>query len=134
MLRIVKCKLILIILLTIGFLSCKRSMFHNTNREYDAKLVKVLRKLEHRYAEKKIRINTWDQKSDAYLDLPVLNEDNKTIQTLTIGDSVEFTGLDLSQPDGIRAVIKVQNNMGFIPYWKIEELESATKFDPDLHE
>ncbi|RYX80957.1 hypothetical protein EON73_05085 [bacterium] len=125
-------KFILGFLLILGFLSCKRSIFNHTSREYDAKLVQTLKKLEHRYADKKIRINTWDQKSDAYLDLPVLNEDNKTIQTVTIGDSIVFTGLDLSQSDGIRAAVKIQNNTGFIPYWKIEEFEPAMQFDPDL--
>lgn len=108
-------------------------MLHHTNREYDTKLVQLLRKLEHHYADKKVRINTWDQQLDAYQDLDVLNDDNKKIQTLTIGDSVEFVGLDLSQPDGIRAEIKIQeNNTGYIPYWKVEEFEPAIRLDPDL--
>ncbi|RYE29314.1 MAG: hypothetical protein EOP42_14650 [Sphingobacteriaceae bacterium] len=127
-------KAVLLILLILGFLSCKRSIFKHTGREYDAKLVWTLKKLEKHYANKKIRINTWDQQADAYQDLAVLNEENKLIQILTIGDSVEFSGLDLSQPDGIRAAVKIQNNIGFIPYWKIEEFEPATKFDPDLKE
>lgn len=126
--------LVLTFLLLIGFLSCKRSILHHTNREYDAKLVKTLRKLEQQYAEKKVRINTWDQKSDAYLDLDVINDDNKPIQALTIGDSVKFVSLDLSQPDGIRAEVKVQNENGYIPYWKIEEFEPAVPLDPDLQE
>lgn len=124
--------LVLTFMLIVGFLSCKRSIFHKTNREYDAKLVKALRTLEHRYADKKVRINTWDQKSDAYLDLDVLNEENQPIQTLTIGDSVKFVSLDLSQPDGIRAEIKIADNNGYIPYWKIEEFEPAISLDPDL--
>lgn len=132
MFKHVKYKSVMFAFFIVGFLSCKRSILHHTNREYDAKLVRILRKLEHRYADKKVRINTWDTKSDAYQDLPVLNEDNKEIQTLTIGDSVEFTGLDLNQPDGIRAEIKSQNNKGYIPYWKVEEFEPAIRFDPDL--
>ena len=124
--------LVMIFLITAGFLSCKRSILHHNNRKYDTKLVKVLRKLEYRYADKKVRINTWDQKSDAYQDLDVLDEDNKSIQTLTIGDSVKFIRLDFSQPEGIRAAIKIANNNGYIPYWKIEEFEPAIILDPDL--
>ncbi len=124
----------LILILIVGFLSCKRSIFHKNNREYDAKLVKALQNLEHRYAGKKVRINTWDQKADAYLDLDVLDEDNQPTQTLTIGDSVQFVSLDLSQPDGIRAKIKAFNSNGYIPYWKIEEFEPAISLDPDLKE
>lgn len=130
--KVSSCKLILILLLMIGFLACKRSIFKDNYRVYDAKLVKVLRKLEHRYTNHKIRINTWDQQADAYQDLPVLDENNKTIQTLTIGDSVQFVGLDFNQADGIRAEIKVLDNNGYIPYWKVEEFEPAVRFDPDL--
>ncbi|RYY08166.1 MAG: hypothetical protein EOP43_00915 [Sphingobacteriaceae bacterium] len=126
--------LVLTFLLIVGFLSCKRSIFNKNNRQYDAKLVKALRSLEHRYADKKVRINTWDQKSDAYVDLDVLNENNQTIQILTIGDSVKFKSLDFTQPDGIRAEIKIADNNGYIPYWKIEEFEPAVVLDPDLKE
>lgn len=123
----------LIVFFTLGFFACKRSIHHQTNREYDAKLVQVLRKLEHQYADKKVRINTWDQKLDAYQDLSVLDDESKTADTLTIGDSVEFVGLDLSQPDGIRAKILIQDHKtGYIPYFKVEEFEPAMRIDPDL--
>ncbi|RYY07707.1 MAG: hypothetical protein EOP43_02440 [Sphingobacteriaceae bacterium] len=130
--KVTSCRSVFILLLLTGFLSCKRSIFKNNNRIYDAKLVKVLKKLEHRYHKNKVRINTWDQQADAYQDLPVLDENNKTIQTLTIGDSVQFVGLDFEQPDGIRAAIKVSDSNGYIPYWKVEEFEPAIRFDPDL--
>lgn len=128
-------KFIVFIFFTLGFLSCKRSMQHQTNREYDAKLVRTLQKLEHKYANKKVRINTWDKKSDAYQDIQILDNNEKLSETLTIGDSVQFVAIDLSQSDGIRAEIKLQNNhTGFIPYFKIEEFEPAIRFDPDLKE
>ncbi len=123
----------LVVILALGFYACKRSIRQQTNREYDAKLVQVLRKLEHRYADRKVRINTWDQKSDAYQDLSVLDEESRIVKTLTIGDSVKFVGLDLSQPDYIRAKILIQDSKtGYIPYWKIEEFEPAVRADPDL--
>ena len=131
-LKTASCWLIIMLMLVAGFLSCKRSIFKNNNRVYDAKLVKVLKKLEHRYRNNKVRINTWDTQADAYQDLAVLDADNQTIQTLTIGDSVQFVGLDFNQPDGIRATIKVSDTNGYIPYWKIEEFDPATQFDPDL--
>lgn len=110
-------------------------MQHQTNREYDAKLVRALQKLEHKYADKKVRINTWDKKTEAYQDIRILDEDQQLSETLTIGDSVQFVAIDLSQSDGIRAEIKFQNNhSGYIPYFKIEEFEPAIKLDPDLKE
>ncbi len=128
-----KYNLCLIVFLLLGFFACKRSIHLQTNREYDDKLVKVLRKLEHRYADKKVRVNTWDPKLDAYQDLSVLDEESRTVETLTIGDSVKFVGLDLSQTDGIRAKILIQDQKtGYIPYWKVEEFEPAMRIDPDL--
>lgn len=128
-----KYNLCLIVFLLLGFFACKRSIPQQTNREYDAKLVQVLRKLEHHYTDKKVRINTWDSKLDAYQDLPVLDEESRTVETLTIGDSVQFVGLDLSQSDGIRAKILIQDQKtGYIPYWKVEEFEPAMRIDPDL--
>ncbi|RYY06640.1 MAG: hypothetical protein EOP43_05710 [Sphingobacteriaceae bacterium] len=128
-------KFIFFICLTLGFLSCKRSMQHQTNREYDAKLVRALQKLERKYANKKVRINTWDKQTDAYQDIQTLDENDKLAEILTIGDSVQFVTIDLSQSDGIRAEIKLKNNhTGYIPYFKIEEFEPAIKFDPDLKE
>jgi hypothetical protein len=125
--------IILFFFITLGFLACKRSMHQQLQREYDAKLVRVLKKLEQKYADKKVRINTWDKKADAYLDILVSNEDEQAAETLTIGDSVQFISIDLSQTDGIRAEIKLQNNsMGYIPYSKVEEFEPATRIDPDL--
>lgn len=128
-------KYILVCFLTLGFLSCKRSRQHQTKREYDARLVRILQKLEHKYADKKVRINTWDKKTDAYQDIQILDENQQLSETLTIGDSVLFVAIDLSQSDGIRAEIKLENNhTGFIPYFKIEEFEPAIKSDPDLKE
>lgn len=128
-----KYNLCLIVFLLLGFFACKRSIHLQTNREYDDKLVQVLRKLEHRYTDKKVRINTWDPKLDAYQDLSVLDEESRTVETLTIGDSVKFVGLDLSQTDGIRAEILIQDQKtGYIPYWKVEEFEPALRVDPDL--
>ncbi len=128
-----KYNLCLIVFLLLGFFACKRSISQQTNREYDTRLVQVLKKLEHRYTDKKVRVNTWDPKLDAYQDLPVLDEESSTVETLTIGDSVQFVGLDLSQPDGIRAKILTQNQKtGYIPYWKVEEFEPAVRIDPDL--
>jgi hypothetical protein len=130
-----KHKSLFILLLALGFFACKRSIHPQTQREYDAKLVHTLRTLEHRYVLKKVRVNTWDPKTDAYQDLLVLNEENQPAKTLTIGDSIVFVALDLGQPDGIRAEIKLQNNVnGYIPYWKIEEFEPAARIDPDLKE
>lgn len=130
--KVINYKLFIIVFLMIGILGCKRSIFPNNNRTYDAKLVKILKKLEHHYINHKVRINTWDQQADAYQDLSVLDENDTTIQTLTIGDSVQFVGLDFNRPDGIRAEIKTLDKNGYIPYWKIEEFEPAIRFDPDL--
>ncbi|MVN22456.1 hypothetical protein [Mucilaginibacter arboris] len=126
-------KLLFILLIILGFLSCKRSIHQQTPPEYDTNLVHTLRKLEQRYADKKVRINTWDKKADAYQDIPVLDDDQQITGTLTIGDSVKFIAIDLGQPDGIRAAIKLPDNKtGYIQYWKIEEFEPAARIDPDL--
>ncbi|MGI4021086.1 MAG: hypothetical protein ACRYFA_06240 [Janthinobacterium lividum] len=110
-------------------------MQHQTNREYDVSLVRALQKLERKYANKKVRINTWEKQTDAYQDIQILDENEKLSETLTIGDSVQFIAIDLSQSDGIRAEIKLQNaHTGYIPYFKVEEFEPATKLDPDLKE
>lgn len=121
-------------LTALGFLSCKRSTQQQTERAYNADLINTLRKLEQKYTDKKVRINTWDRKADAYLDIQVLNDDEQIIKKLTIGDSVKFIAIDMRQPGGIRAKIKVSDNsIGYIPYSKIEEFEPATATDPDLN-
>lgn len=126
-------KFIFIMLITLGFLSCKRSNHQQIQREYDGHLIQTLRKLEQKYAGKKVRVNTWDTKTDAYQDIYILDENQQPTEKLTIGDSVKFVGIDLSQADGIRAEIKLLNNkIGYIPYHNIEEFEPATKTDPDL--
>lgn len=123
-----------IFIILLGFFACKRSIFKRAENNYDEKLVKTLKRLENKYVDKKVRINTWDNKAGAYQDVQVLNEDNEKISTLTIGDSVKFIGIDLSQPDGIRAEIKLENNSrGYIPYWEVEEFEPALRIDPDLN-
>ncbi len=126
-------KFILIILMALGFLSCKRSMQQNAEQQYNINLLTALRKLEQKYQEKKVRVNTWDKKADAYLDIQVLNENREPIKTLTIGDSVKFLAIDAGQENGIQAKIKLENNAtGYIPYSNIEEFEPATRIDPDL--
>ncbi len=126
-------KFIVGFLLIIGFSSCKRSTQQQTHRDYDERLIQSLQTLEQKYADKKVRINTWDKKADAYLDIQVLNKDQQPTETLTIGDSVKFIGIDLESPAGIQAKIKLKNNdIGYIPYSKVEEFEPATHIDPDL--
>ena len=126
-------KFLFVFFIALGFLACKRSIHLQTQREYDTRLVSKLRLLEKKYADKKVRINTWDKEADAYHDLQVVDEDEQKTETLTIGDSVKFVAIDVSQADGIRAEIKLQNNSkGFIPYSKIEEFEPAIEIDPDL--
>ena len=127
--------LVFIFLIILGFFACKRSIFKNNNPTYDEKLVDTLKKLEVKYADKKVRINTWDKKANAYQDIQVLDEDDQKIATLTIGDSVKFIAIDSSRPDGIRAEIKLGNNSsGYIPYWEVEEFEPAARIDSDLNE
>jgi len=128
-------KIILILLLAHLFFACKRSIRSQAHREYDNKLIHTLTKLEQKYADKKVRINTWDNKAGAYLDIRVLNDDGQfTTTTLTIGDSVKFMAIDVGKPDGIQAKIKLKNNVtGYIPYANIEEFESAAAIDPDLN-
>jgi hypothetical protein len=124
---------VLFFLIMLCFFACKRSIHQQLQREYDIKLVQTLKKLERQYADKKVRINTWDKKRDAYQDIQVLNDDDQIAQTLTIGDSIQFIAIDLSHTDGIRAEVKLQDNsIGHIPYSKVEEFEPATRFDPDL--
>lgn len=127
-------KKLFILLFILGFLSCKRSILQQSQWEYDPKLVRTLNKLERKFADRKIRINTWDKQADAYQDIQVLDDDQQTLQTLTIGDSVKFIKVDFSRPDGIRAEIRLNNNStGFIPYNKIEEFYPAVQVDPDLN-
>jgi len=128
-------KIILILLLAHLFFACKRSIHTQEHREYDNKLIHTLTKLEQKYADKKVRINTWDNKAGAYQDIRVLNDDGQsTTTTLTIGDSVKFMAIDVGKPDGIQAKIKLKNNVtGYIPYANIEEFESAAAIDPDLN-
>ncbi len=124
---------IFLCLLVVVFFACKRSIHQQTQREYDTRLVAALQKLAQKYADKKVRINTWDKKADAYQDFMIVNDEEQLTETLTIGDSVQFIAIDLSQPDGIRAEIKSQNDKtGYIPYFKIEEFEPAVLIDPDL--
>lgn len=104
------------------------------HRDYDPKLIKTLNKLEHKYADKKVRINTWNKKADAYEDIDIMDEEEVFVkQTLTIGDSVQFIAIDRSHANGILAKIKFKNNRtGYIPYFCVEEFEPAVVVDPDL--
>lgn len=108
-------------------------MRQQSQPEYDENLVRSLQTLKQKYEDKKVRINTWDKKNKAYLDIQVLNEDHQAVGTLTIGDSVKFVTIDMNRPEGIQAKIKLENNVtGYIPYAKVEEFEPATRIDPDL--
>lgn len=125
----------LILFLSCFFFACKRS---NTKlkRDFDPKLIKTLNKLAHQYADKKVRINTWNKNMDAYQDIEILNDNElPTKQTLTIGDSVQFISIDLNHTDVILAKIKYKNkNVGYVPYSYVEEFEPATAIDPDLRD
>ena len=126
-------RFLFLLMATFGFFACKRSISRQPQDEYDVHFVHTLKKLEQHYVNKKVRINTWDKQADAYQDIEVLNDDKQVAGRLTIGDSVKFIAIDLSQPDGIRAEIKLNNNhTGYIPYFKIEEFEPAAQIDPDL--
>ncbi|MEX8549395.1 MAG: hypothetical protein V5804_17470 [Mucilaginibacter sp.] len=127
-------RFILILFLSCLIFACKRSINQQSHREYDQTLVQTLDKLEQKYANKKVRVNTWNNKAGAYQDIAVLNADElPTKQILTIGDSVQFIGIDLNHTNGILAKIKYSNNQtGYIPYNYVEEFEPAALIDPDL--
>ena len=124
----------LILFLSCQIFACKRSINQQSNREYDPVLIQTLDKLKQKYAGKKVRVNTWNKKADAYQDIAVLDaEETPTKQILTIGDSVQFIGIDLNHSDGILAKIRFGNNQtGYILYNYVEEFEPATTIDPDL--
>lgn len=125
-----------ILFLSSLFFACKRSNSQHLHREYDTKLVQTLNKLKQKYANKKVRVNTWKKKENAYQDIIILDEEGlPSKQTLTIGDSVQLLSIDLNQTDGIRAKIKSKTNLtGYIPYQNVEEFEPATTVDPDLRD
>ena len=129
-----KVHLILILFLSCLIFACKRSIDKQSHREYDPILVQTLNKLEQKYADKKVRVNTWNNKAGAYQDIAILDaEELPTKQNLTIGDSVQLIGIDLNHTTGILAKIKNSNNQtGYIPYNYVEEFEPAALIDPDL--
>ena len=129
-----KVQFILILFLSCLIFACRRSINQQSHREYDPSLVQTLDKLEQKYADKKVRVNTWNNKAGAYQDIAVLNaEELPTKQILTIGDSVQLIGIDLNHTTCILAKIKYSKNQtGYIPYNYVEEFEPAALIDPDL--
>ena len=125
---------ILILFLSCLIFACKRSTNQHLHRDYDPILVQTLNKLEQKYADKKVRVNTWNNKAGAYQDIAILDaEELPTKRILTIGDSVQLIGIDLNHTTGILAKIKYSNNQtGYIPYNYVEEFEPAALIDPDL--
>ncbi|WP_299287899.1 hypothetical protein [uncultured Mucilaginibacter sp.] len=125
---------VLVLFLSCLIFACKRSINQQSHRDYDPILVRTLNKLEQKYADKKVRVNTWNNKAGAYQDIAILDaEELPTKRILTIGDSVQLIGIDLNHTTGILAKIKYSNNQtGYIPYNYVEEFEPAALVDPDL--
>lgn len=84
---------------------------------------------------KKVKINSWDNATYKFLDVPVWRiYKQSTAGTLSNGDYVTLLDIDVDSNEGKNAKIRTKNGLvGYITYWYIDEFEEAKKIDPLLN-
>jgi hypothetical protein len=98
--------------------------------ELDSKIEELAKS----YAGKKVNINSWDNSTNEYLEVPVwqIYKYNK-VGSLRNGDKVTLLEVDINDSKGKKAKIRMKDGFeGYITYWYIDEFEEAKKLDPLL--